>query len=476
MRTSATSAHSAVEQRWIKRGTQSVRVERAVVVLGWLIAVGLIFLLITHYRGNSESLTRDRVDTRNALTADFAADWVKNEAGLQRRLAELAFAGPSPTAADLREAGGILNSDATFLLDSDGRVISSLPDSDSLAGRRVAYRYSHLQQALDGKTAVSDVVLSAVGREPVVAIAVPFKTPYGERVLDAGFDINSEALNRLVQNKITIENSNFALVDSSGTPIAATAPDVVNEINRQALTSSLGEGREALSGIDDGTFYSLAPVPGTPWTLALTIPESSLYSSLAPPAAQWIVIALFALILGFVAVLFEVLLNSRRRVRLLANIDTLTRLPNRAFTTKLLCSELVDRPPSEPLSVLLIDIDYFKQINDRFGHAAGDEVLATLASRMQNALRPDDVIGRWGGEEFLAILKDTRLPTAERVAERLRTTIEADPVVFKETTLGVSISVGCVQAHDETLDQIVDRADLAMYQAKSSGRNVVVAA
>lgn len=476
MRTSATSAHSAVEQRWITRGTKSVRLERTALLLGWLVAVGLVFLLIAHYRGNSESLIRDRVDARNALTADFAADWAKNEAELQRRLAELAFAGPSPTAADLREAGGILNSDATFLIDSDGRVISSLPDSDSIVGRRVAYRYSHLQKALEGETAVSDVVLSAVQRKPVVAIAVPFKTEFGERVLNAGFEINSETLSRLVKNKITIENSNFALLDSTGAAIASTAPGVSASIDERAVASSLGANRTASSGIDNGAFYSLAPVSGTPWTLALTIPESSLYASLAPPAAKWIVIALFALILGFVAILFEVVLSSRRRVRLLANIDSLTRLPNRAFTTKLLCTELAERPRSEPLSILLIDIDYFKQINDRFGHAAGDEVLAALAARMQDSLRPDDVIGRWGGEEFLAILKDTRLPTAERVAERLRTTIEADPVVFKDMTLDVSISVGCVQALDETLDQIVDRADLAMYEAKASGRNIVVAA
>lgn len=476
MRTSATSAHSDVEQRWVKRGTKSVRVERSLLVLAWLVAVGMIFLLITHYRGNSERMVRERVDARNALTADFASDWAKDEAELQRRLAELEFSGKSPTAADLRKAGGILNSDATILFDSNGRVISSLPESNSITGRRISHRYSHIQSALRGESEVSDVVLSVVQRNPVVGIAVPFDTPYGRRVLNAGFEINSSTLDRLVQNKITIANSNFALLDSTGTPIAATASDVTDNISPRTVAESLGENRKPATGVEGGVFYSLAPVAGTPWTLALAIPESSLYSSLAPPAAQWIVIAMFALILGAVALLFEVVLSSRRRVRHLANIDSLTRLPNRAFTTKLLCAELAERSASEPLSVLLIDIDHFKQINDRFGHAAGDEVLATLASRMQNALRPDDVIGRWGGEEFLAILRDTRLPTAARVAERLRKTIESDPVVFKKLTLNVSISVGAVQSHDETLDQIVDRADLAMYEAKNSGRNVVVAA
>lgn len=476
MRASATSANSDVDQRWISRGTKSIRIERTALVLGWLLAVGLVFLLITHYRGNSESLVRERVDARNALTAGFTSDWVTSEEELLTRVGELEFSGKSPSAADLRRAGGIINSDATVLLDANGRVISSLPDLSSLVGRRISYRYDNLRSAALGDPSTSDVVLSVVDRKPIVAIAAPFETPYGRRVLNAGFDINSPELKRLVENKILIKNSNFALIDSTGHPVAATSPNVTDSIDPSVLESSIGVNRKPVTGLTDGMFYSLAPVDGTPWTLALTIPESSLYSSLAPPWLQWAVIALFAVVLLLVALLFEAVLNSRRRMRLVANLDSLTRLPNRAYTTRLLCGELLDRPEGAPLSILLIDIDHFKQINDRFGHAAGDEVLATLASRMQNALRPDDVIGRWGGEEFLAILGDTRLPTAERVAERLRATIESDPVVFKDMTLDVSISVGCVQAGDESLDQVVDRADVAMYEAKRSGRNVVIAA
>lgn len=442
----------------------------------WVVAVLIIFLVVTHYRENSESLVRDRADARNTLTADFASKWTQSEIRLQRRIAELEFSGPSPTAVDLRRAGGVLDSDATVLTDSEGRVLGSLPDVESLIDRRVAYRYSHLQAALKGDDSVSDVVLSVVQREPVVAIAVPFETPYGRRVLNAGFDVNGPALKGLVDDKIQLEDAEFALLDSSGAPVATTVADASEAIDPNVVKKALGPDRQSASGATDGTFYSLAAVPGTPWTMALTVPESVLYASLPPAWLQWVLIAGFAGILLLVALLFEGVLESRRRMKVMANLDSMTRLPNRGFTTKLLCRELTEQPRIEPLCVLLIDVDHFKQINDQYGHSTGDEVLATLASRMQNALRPDDVIGRWGGEEFLAILRQTHLSTAKLVAERLRETIESDPIVFKNMTLSLSISIGCVQAGEETLDQIVDRADLAMYRAKSAGRNVVVAA
>lgn len=404
------------------------------------------------------------------------SDWASAKGELVSRIGEIEFSRKSPTAADMRRVGGIVESDATILIDADGRIEGVLPHSRLLVGKRIDYRYGHLKAALNGEPTVSDVVLSEVDRKPVVSIAAPVDTPYGRRVLNAGFDVDGPALQSLVKNMTTIENSNFELIDSAGHPVVETEQNVTEPIDSGVIASSLGANRQASTGIEDGNFYSLAPVAGTPWTLALTIPESSLYSSIAPPWLQWAVIAVFAGVLLLVALLFEVVLSSRRRVRLIANLDSLTRLPNRAFTTRSLCNAMADRVPEEPLSILLIDVDHFKQINDRFGHAAGDRVLATLASRMQNALRPEDVIGRWGGEEFLAILHDTRLPAAQRVAERLREMIESEPVVFKEMSLDVSISVGCVQVSSETLDQVVDRADLAMYEAKRSGRNVVVAA
>lgn len=475
MRTSATSAHTPGETRRVRRRATTVFVERSILFVAWVLGISLILILFLHYRTNSEQMIRDRMVARNSLTAQFISDWASKTSRLQRRLAEIQLSGKSPTARDLKVDGDIVNSDAAVLLDSSGKVLVTLPVSNRLVGTRIDHRYEHMRTALGGKSASSDVVLSVVKREPVVMVAVPFDTPYGRRVFNAGFKVRGKELKSLVTNKIVTPNSNFELIDSSGISIVGSGPDLSKRLGRE-ISGSTGPNSKSATGFVGDDFYALTPVPDTGWTLAMMIPKSSLYSSLAPRWLLWAITGLFALVLGLVALLFDSVLSSRRRQRFLADHDSLTQLPNRSFTTTHLSQSLSELKPNEDLSILLIDVDRFKQINDKYGHVAGDEVLASLASRMQNSLRPGDLIGRWGGEEFLAVLADTDVAVAESVGQRLRATIESDPVVFKDLVLDVSVSVGCVQAGTESLDELVDRADVAMYEAKRAGRNNVVAA
>ncbi len=135
-----------------------------------------------------------------------------------------------------------------------------------------------------------------------------------------------------------------------------------------------------------------------------------------------------------------------------------------------------ERQP-EDFSILLLDIDFFKRVNDTHGHAVGDEVLRRLATRVQETLRGSDIFGRWGGEEFIVLLPATPLAQAVEAGERVRLAI-ADLVFTGEggRRFGITVSVGVAQlAPGEMADTLTERADKALYAAKSAGRNRVLA-
>src|SRR5262249_14886208 len=124
----------------------------------------------------------------------------------------------------------------------------------------------------------------------------------------------------------------------------------------------------------------------------------------------------------------------------------------------------------------LIDFDRFKAINDDFGHPGGDGVLRRGAAAIVDALRPTDIVGRWGGEEFLVVLPNTRLDPARQAIERALTAVRGLDIPLKGTRVRVTFSAGVVEmAGNESLDELVARADVALYEAKHGGRDRVVA-
>jgi len=131
------------------------------------------------------------------------------------------------------------------------------------------------------------------------------------------------------------------------------------------------------------------------------------------------------------------------------------------------------------LSVQMLDIDHFKQVNDRFGHAVGDVVLREVARRLSNGIRPSDFFVRMGGEEFAIIMPETHLPSAFKIAERLRQSISNLPIALPDggDPLPVTISIGVADTHplyDKEPIKVFDRADAALYKAKNSGRNKTI--
>ena len=181
---------------------------------------------------------------------------------------------------------------------------------------------------------------------------------------------------------------------------------------------------------------------------------------------QWIVLFLGAAIIVVLALL-------ARRMRAMAMTDELTRLSNRRH---LLAMGEEQRASGQPFSIVAIDIDHFKRINDTFGHAAGDVVLQRVAQACRGALRPGDRIGRTGGEEMSAILPAASAHEAAVVSERLREAVEALDFSNLDPTLRVTISLGVAEWNgEETLARLAARADERLYRAKREGRNRVAA-
>ena len=164
-----------------------------------------------------------------------------------------------------------------------------------------------------------------------------------------------------------------------------------------------------------------------------------------------------------------------KELRSHAEQDSLTNMFNRRFFLKLLeKSKSLAVRTQKPLSLLVLDIDHFKLINDKFGHLAGDEVLISFAKNAQKNLRAEDVMGRIGGEEFAIFLPNTNGESAVFFAERLRRMIEAQPAPTSKGDISYTISIGVTVIDKDTpIEQALDEADLTMYQAKRNGRNRV---
>jgi two-component system cell cycle response regulator len=164
----------------------------------------------------------------------------------------------------------------------------------------------------------------------------------------------------------------------------------------------------------------------------------------------------------------------------MAITDQLTGLHNRRYMSRHLDNLLANaRRGGRPLAFVIMDIDHFKQVNDTYGHDIGDEVLKEFAGRIAANVRGIDLACRYGGEEFVVVMPDTDVAFACSIAERLRQTVEANPVKVSRApgALNVTISIGIARMEGEgdTAEALLHRADQALYRAKRSGRNRVVA-
>ena len=172
--------------------------------------------------------------------------------------------------------------------------------------------------------------------------------------------------------------------------------------------------------------------------------------------------------------------NSYAKILQYATIDALTSLNNRRqFEIRLKQEIATTKRQKNPLCAMMIDIDFFKKVNDTYGHACGDAVLKGVASNIKTALRESDIPSRYGGEEFAVLLPYTHIEEAKIVGERLRKSVESTPILINNDdnsslTINVTISMGIAEYNNvETGEELFERADKALYNAKSDGRNKV---
>ncbi|MEE2025537.1 MULTISPECIES: GGDEF domain-containing protein [Alkalimonas] len=159
--------------------------------------------------------------------------------------------------------------------------------------------------------------------------------------------------------------------------------------------------------------------------------------------------------------------------------DALSGVKNRAYFDRKIQAELNrSRREQRPLALILLDIDFFKHVNDEYGHLAGDQVIRQVAGFIQSQLkRCSDLVCRYGGEEFALILPNTDITGALQVAERIRSQLAAKPLPVQQHQLAITISAGCyaaVASSDSSMELYIHNADKALYQAKNSGRNQVI--
>ncbi|MEJ7846326.1 MAG: sensor domain-containing diguanylate cyclase [Acidimicrobiales bacterium] len=421
--------------------------------------------LVSNAQDDARQALTDRFATRASLTASFTSAYVDDVAGRERRLGVRLLGSDPVDVATFEEVVRLLELDAAVLLDEDGRLLQVWPARPSIIGRDMTVDYAHLRVAArDGEVGVSEVVESAAQNVPVAAIAVPYDTAHGRRVLSGAFSPSTTPLGAYLASVSPFAGGNAFLIDSSGDVLAAGHDDPV-------AIAALAGARLGVQEIDTSVgslMLAVDAVPGTPWRVVLTAPRAELYAPLAEERwAPWALLLAVA-VAGLVALVLFIRLGRARSVAATtASTDLLTGLASRRAMDEHLGRAVAHAHRHEqPLTALMIDLDHFKAVNDTHGHAGGDLVLRAAADHLREAIRIDDVAGRWGGEEFLVLLPHTDAADGFLVAERIRVGIaDAEPIDGN-----VTVSIGLAVLRDGA-DLLLGEADEALYEAKADGRN-----
>jgi diguanylate cyclase (GGDEF)-like protein len=166
---------------------------------------------------------------------------------------------------------------------------------------------------------------------------------------------------------------------------------------------------------------------------------------------------------------YSVLKEVHLKLKKESNYDDLTGVYNRKYILELLNSS----ENNSDLTIMMLDIDHFKQINDKYGHQAGDEALRKVAQAIKGSLRSQDKVGRYGGEEFIILLPNTDIDKTYVIAERIRSNVEYIQYTNKDLKTTISIGVAMWQQNYNNMDDLIKEADRQLYRAKFSGRNQV---
>jgi len=301
-----------------------------------------------------------------------------------------------------------------------------------------------------------------------------------------GFDVvvlESDSLQEIAESgdasKISIM---FLLVSEQGREILFSPNDEPSLPSRQSMQAHFVEG-SALPG-----YITLSrPLSNSRWTVHAVVNEKMFFAEIRDQR-----IVLFGAVLGVMLLIFLLtVLTLRPIIRALlkeaelidrSERDSLTGLHNHAYVEKHLDIELARaRRGAGNLAVVMFDLDHFKNVNDNYGHQAGDQVLRSIATLAQRGSRVGDIVSRYGGEEFMLVLPDTDLDGARIFAERFRATVASQAIRTAAGKISVTVSIGisgCMARDCDNIDaqSLVSAADEALYASKHAGRNQITLA
>jgi len=451
--------------------------------LALLVLLGALATGIVLTQRQAKSRLESSFALRGQSSAQFVATYLSEQASREHEAAARFLASPRVSSARFSVVAGSLGSAGAVLLDGSGRVLDAVPSHALRKGTPLAADYSHLAEAERGRLGISGVVTSPVTGAAVTAIAVPYRTREGRRVLSGDYPAAGLALDALVDHTISYPQHEVFLVDGSVQVIAAS-PRVFSSTLGAAdpwlATATRHSSTGPVPGAGVPSTFTTARVPGSSWRIVIAVPNSRLLASIAgwTRYVPWLIFALVTMLGVLIVLLFARLMADRARLTALsarmertAQTDSLTGLYNRrALTEHLTRASAHARRHEQPLSVLMIDLDRFKQTNDTFGHEAGDQVLCTVADCMRDALRGEDIYGRWGGDEFLVVLPQTDSAGAKATAERLRGAVLAVELADVGLPDGIPLCVGAATGVHANPHDLVREADLALYEAKADGR------
>jgi diguanylate cyclase (GGDEF)-like protein len=458
-------------------------------VVGWSFVIGALVVFLAQSQARSRRDVSQRLEARTAMGSEFASLYVRDLFARERAQATSWLAGDRVATETFRRVAADAGVSAAVLLDRRGRLLQVVPSKPALLSQALARDHARLVAAAAGRAVVSSIVLSAARQAPMAVFAVPFETPSGRRVFSAAYDVSRTPLGGYMSHMIVVPGRRLYLVDAAGSLIAGSElgqPGAVRmaQVDPRLANAVRGRVKGSYDAPGGRRYFVSTPIAGTPWRIIVSVPEGQLYSSV-DGASRWLAwVAVTSLALAGLVILLLISWLMRGRARLaalngeldrLARVDALTGLTNRRGIEEMLSGALsAARRHQLSVAVLMIDIDHFKRVNDTLGHSNGDAVLCHVAHTLQSAVRTEDTIGRWGGEEFLAILPATDEQGAVFVAERLRAGVAATRAELSSgEAASVTITIGAAVWTSGAAEDLVHRADAALYAGKAAGRDNV---
>ena len=306
----------------------------------------------------------------------------------------------------------------------------------------------------------------------------------GQFIGVTGVGLTLDTMRHLLQNYETRFHRNIYFINADGN-VVLTANSAqarssikdqagIRDIATQILNQQTNPTQLSYSANDQLIQVNSRYIPELGWYLIVEQNESENLLPLQRMFQLNLLISAVITLLILCIAIYSINRN-QRRLEMLASTDGLTRLLNRRAFEAALSQKLIERSRRpRPMSGILIDVDFFKQINDQFGHIAGDAVLKKIADLLRATARAGDTLARWGGEEFIILLDDCSKPMAMELAERLRRVVaEYDFALPVATQITISLGVVELNVAENEID-FFQRADQLLYAAKSGGRNCVM--